>query len=330
MTIYHKKLLSALTAGILIIVIAGPAFAYTGPPMPPRYGERYCDQPGFHCILVGYREVERTVKTRRGRKTVTKKVRDSWKRLWPDEREREIVMKLNRMNIRLRKGMLIAVPDDMDGKTYMDFSPFPPYIERECEPTGEQVCRIMCENCESGEPVFKKVCERECIPKDELVCNEDGVAVGEKVVIIDLAQQAFAAYDEQGKLLRWGPVSGGRNWGRWVSRMRVTVVGEFRISRKYGRWAVSGLYPPAKDDKPAGGAPVPYFMRFYPGYGMHHYWEVPGRHASHGCVRLFFDDAKWLNKEFAKIGTRVVVLPYAEEDSPGRFIKKKKKKTKTR
>ncbi|MCX7124554.1 MAG: L,D-transpeptidase, partial [Gammaproteobacteria bacterium] len=34
---------------------------------------------------------------------------------------------------------------------------------------------------------------------------------------------------------------------------------------------------------------------------------LPGYNASHGCVRLFFDDAKWLNQDFLNIGTRVTV-----------------------
>ena len=294
-----------LLVGLLLSAFAGPAFA--AKPRPPRYGETYCDLPGFHCITIGRREV----KTEKGTKSVKKRSRGSWRSLWPDERERVIVMKINRMNIRLRRGMVIAVPDNMDGKTYMDFAPFPRTIARDCEPVGEPVCRLMCENCEDRRAIrFKNVCEQECVPKEEFSCGSDGIARGEKLIIIDLAQLAFAAYDEAGVLKRWGPVSGGRDWGRYVRKSNLTIVGEFVISRKFGRWAKSRLYPRATEDKKAGGAPVPYFMRFFPGYGLHSYHIVPGRHDSHGCVRLFFDDAKWLNREFAEIGTRVIVRPY--------------------
>jgi lipoprotein-anchoring transpeptidase ErfK/SrfK len=46
---------------------------------------------------------------------------------------------------------------------------------------------------------------------------------------------------------------------------------------------------------------------------MHGSYTVPGYRASHGCVRMFNEDAQWLNKEFitlpggGKRGTRVIV-----------------------
>ncbi len=304
----RKSILTVFFVVIITLLLTAESQA-----RPDRHGETLCDHPDFHCITAGYSIKEKKIKTRKGTKIREIKVKDTWKRLWPDEREREIVMRVNRLNLRLRKDMVIAVPNNMDGKTYMDYSPFPKNMDKDCEPQAEPVCRIKCENCgevETVELVFKKVCEQPCIPKQELSCGPDGFAVGAKLIVIDLSLLAFAAYDEYGTLLRWGPVSGGKNWGRWIPKRHLTVVGNFRISRKFGRWAKSGIYPLAKGDKPAGGAPVPYFMRFRRGYGLHYYHEVPGYHASHGCVRLFFDDAKWLNRNFAEIGTRVLVKPY--------------------
>lgn len=278
---------------------------------PGLYGESFCGQPGYHCLTVGVSVVEKKVKTGKGEKTVTRKVRDSWESLWPDEREREIVMKLNRMNVRLQSGMVLAVPDDMDGKTFMDFAPFPASIEPECEIKGEPACRLKCVNCDDPSAmVVLRVCEQECAPGDNIAFRPDGSAAFEKVIIFDPAQLAWGAYDENGELVRWGPGAGGRDWCPDVRKPCHTVTGTFTISRKYNRWAVSSLFPLARQGKKAGGAPVPYFMRFSPGYGLHASSTVPGRHASHGCVRLFFEDAEWLNRDFAEIGTTVMVRPY--------------------
>lgn len=55
---------------------------------------------------------------------IATKSQETWQTLWPDPIEREIVMKINRLNIELKKGMVIAVPEDMSGLNYLDFSPF--------------------------------------------------------------------------------------------------------------------------------------------------------------------------------------------------------------
>lgn len=54
---------------------------------------------------------------------------------------------------------------------------------------------------------------------------------------------------------------------------------------------------------------MPYCMFFKGGYAIHAS-DVPGYNASHGCVRVFYEDAEWLNREFADIGTSVIVRPY--------------------
>jgi len=43
------------------------------------------------------------------------------------------------------------------------------------------------------------------------------------------------------------------------------------------------------------------------GFALHGSYEVPGYNASHGCVRIFVDDAEWLNEDFTDIGTRVYI-----------------------
>ena len=58
------------------------------------------------------------------------------------------------------------------------------------------------------------------------------------------------------------------------------------------------------------GAKMPHMQRLtWDGIAMHA-GRLPGYPASHGCVRTFYDDSEWLNKEFADIGTKVRVRPY--------------------
>jgi lipoprotein-anchoring transpeptidase ErfK/SrfK len=59
---------------------------------------------------------------------------------------------------------------------------------------------------------------------------------------------------------------------------------------------------------------MPYYMPFYTSdYGFHGSPNVPGKHASHGCVRMFTSDAKWMNRNFAEKGTRVIIRPYPDQ-----------------
>ncbi len=62
-------------------------------------------------------------------------------------------------------------------------------------------------------------------------------------------------------------------------------------------------------------------MFFYRGFAIHGSNEVPGRNASHGCVRVYKEDAQWLNEEFIdlppKTGTnvtKVIIQPYKVDD----------------
>ncbi|GAB4223769.1 MAG: L,D-transpeptidase [Gammaproteobacteria bacterium] len=206
------------------------------------FGARYCDNPEFHCI-----------KIQRG---------DTWETLWPSYRERDVVKRLNRMNIPLRAGMLIAVPNDLAYVEANDIAPF----------------------------------ARQIVPP------------GEKLLIFAQKHLAWVAYDAQGRLLRWGPASGGQGYCADVGRSCRTVTGEFRIQHKRGAYCKSSKYPLGR-----GGAPMPHCMFFHGGYAFHGSPEVPGYHASHGCVRMFNQDAQWLNQEFIEVprggasGTRVII-----------------------
>lgn len=128
---------------------------------------------------------------------------------------------------------------------------------------------------------------------------------GQKLIIINMQHEAFAAYDEYGFLQHWGPISGGKGWCPDVRRACNTPRGTFKIYTKQGPGCFSTKYP-----IPNGGSPMPYCMFFKGGYAMHG-GVLPGHHASHGCVRLFTEDAQWLNKNFVSTGrsngTRVII-----------------------
>ncbi len=119
---------------------------------------------------------------------------------------------------------------------------------------------------------------------------------GRNVLLINLRLQAFGAYDGYGRLLHWGPVSGGKGWCPDVGRRCGTPRGKFKINSKGGPGCVSSKYPIGR-----GGAPMPYCMFFYGGYAMHGSC-LPGYQASHGCIRMFTEDARWLNRHFVRRG----------------------------
>ncbi|EKD54440.1 MAG: enhanced entry protein EnhA [uncultured bacterium] len=52
----------------------------------------------------------------------------SWKSLWPNDQDRDLVMRINRLNISLYPGLLIAVPNHLAGQDAIDFAPFPKSI----------------------------------------------------------------------------------------------------------------------------------------------------------------------------------------------------------
>jgi hypothetical protein len=98
-----------------------------------------------------------------------------------------------------------------------------------------------------------------------------------KAIIVDLPSQVFGAY-KCGTLVRWGPVSSGR-------RSRQTPPGMYHLNWR-ARVHVSTEDPT-------------WIMHWYfnfsnvQGLALHQY-SMPGRPASHGCVRLLAVDAMWI------------------------------------
>lgn len=134
---------------------------------------------------------------------------------------------------------------------------------------------------------------------------------GKKTIVFVPGIQAWAAYDANGQLVRWGAASGGRDWCHTIGRPCQTKAGEFTVLRKQGPKCKSSKYP-----LPNGGAPMPYCMHFHGGYAIHASNEVPGYNASHGCVRIFLEDARWLNQEFVELPhegeTKVIIYDYPQ------------------
>jgi len=98
-----------------------------------------------------------------------------------------------------------------------------------------------------------------------------------KAIVVHQRLQAFGAY-ECGRLVRWGPVSSG-------AERSPTPRGMFFLN-----WKSKGHRSTVNRD---------WFLRWYfnfnnkSGHSFHEY-ELPGRPASHGCVRLLSRDAKWI------------------------------------
>ena len=140
-------------------------------------------------------------------------------------------------------------------------------------------------------------------------------APGEKLLIWDPKKLAWAAYDKNGNLVRWGPGIGGKDWCPDVERGCRTPVGTFRIIFKSGYNFRSSKYPldTCRGNLPGrpGCARLYWFMCFNKdGEGFHGSDDMVGKNDSHGCVRVFPDDAEWLNRAFTEVGTKIVILPY--------------------
>ena len=204
-----------------------------------HYGTRLCSHPNYHCLTIQKNQ--------------------SWLTLFPDERQRDIVQRVNRINIELRAGMQLAIPDNLARIDVLDVAPF-----------AKQVPPL-----------------------------------GKNNIIVNMKDLAWGAYNSQGELVKWGPMSGGKNYCADVKRGCRTVTGDFTFYRKHGGGCKSSKYPIGK-----GGAPMPWCMFFHRGFAIHGSNTLPGYHASHGCVRVYPRDAHWLNTEFVKTGqTKIKIIP---------------------
>ena len=140
---------------------------------------------------------------------------------------------------------------------------------------------------------------------------------GRPSIVVSLRAQEAYLY-RAGQRTASSRISSGREGYR-------TPVGRFQVIRKDEdhRSSVYGDYVDDSghvvktnvDSRRAGkpphshfvGAPMPYFIEFSPGYGLHQGY-LPGVPASHGCIRMPY----WKARQFynaAHLGTVVVIKP---------------------
>ncbi len=180
---------------------------------------------------------------------------DTWESLFPDPAERDLIKRLNRMNIHVYPGLFLAVPNQ--NVSLLSLAPF----------------------------------------------KQNVGYLGEKQIVVDPKQLAWGAYDKEGNLVNWGPASTGQAYCPDQGGPCRTPIGTFTVYDKKGQGCVSSKFPIGK-----GGAPMPYCMHFHDGFALHGSYEMPGVNASHGCVRMFPQDAQWLNENFVKVGSTHVII----------------------
>jgi len=124
-----------------------------------------------------------------------------------------------------------------------------------------------------------------------------------KALVVVIGAQVFGAY-ELGLLVRWGPVSTGGS-------THATPSGHYNLN-----WNARIHRSSENEDWI-----MPWYFNFSSdrGFGVHQY-DLPGRPASHGCVRMLERDAKWVyewgegwtlnpdSKDVVEYGTPVLVI----------------------
>ena len=142
----------------------------------------------------------------------------------------------------------------------------------------------------------------------------------QKQIIVDQDKLAWGAYDQHGNLVKWGPISSGSDRCSDNSSPTCrTMTGIFQVFSKENERCKSNIFPVGK-----GGAKMPYCMYFHKGLALHGSPDIPGYRASHGCVRMFVRDAKWLNEQWVEasnasnnfMGTKVIVRPITYSGKP--------------
>lgn len=98
-----------------------------------------------------------------------------------------------------------------------------------------------------------------------------------KLLLVSIRVQSFAAY-QSGRLVRWGPTSSGRQETPTPPRLYHTNwKDKERVSTFNDEWKLT------------------WYVNLDNSLGISlHQYELPGRPASHSCIRLLEEDARWL------------------------------------
>ena len=143
----------------------------------------------------------------------------------------------------------------------------------------------------------------------------DWAADRPKAIVVLQPDQLFGAY-ENGKLVRWGPVSTGRKETSTPSgTYNLTWKAKSRVSTDNDQWILK------------------WYFNFVNSRGVSfHQFELPGYAASHACVRLLERDAMWFytwgeqwklapnGKAVLQTGTAVVVQGEYGHDKPAPWV----------
>ena len=139
-----------------------------------------------------------------------------------------------------------------------------------------------------------------------------------KIVIVSNKYQAMAAY-EYGNLVKFSPVNSGKEKTQtYPGKYSLVFRQRVRHSSIDSNWVLN------------------YYFNFHPQAGMaFHEFVMPGYPASHSCVRMLMDDAKWLyewgkqtqvdtsGKRINNSGTPVLIIdhyPFGSEFRPWMHI----------
>ena len=140
---------------------------------------------------------------------------------------------------------------------------------------------------------------------------------GRPSIVVSLKAQEAYLYRAGYKTASSRISSGREGYRTPVGRFHVIRKDEEHRSSVYGDYVddsghvVTANVDSRRDSKPRHshfvGAPMPYFLEFSPGYGLHQGY-LPGVPASHGCIRMPY----WKARQFyntAHVGTVVVIKP---------------------
>ena len=140
------------------------------------------------------------------------------------------------------------------------------------------------------------------------------MASAPKALVVSQPLQAFAAY-EHGHIVRWGPVSTGR-------QQSPTPEGSFNLT-----WRSRKRRSTENDEWM-----LEWYFNFVNARGVSfHLFDLPGYPASHACVRLLLRDAKWIyewgeswtldeRRQLKTAGTPVVILGSYLFDQPPAWL----------
>lgn len=128
-------------------------------------------------------------------------------------------------------------------------------------------------------------------------------------VVVDPNNLVWGLYKDY-NLVAWGTAISGAD--KCIKKNGLanchSPIGTFKILSKKGLYYRSTMYPINCKKKQC--ALMPYAMHIkYSGEAIHSSNDIPGYNASHGCIRVIFEDIKLLSK-ILSINSQITILSY--------------------